>query len=156
MKKRLLFILCLALTVSAFAQTKTITNADLEKYRQKRLQAEKDYAENYKRLGLPSPAELQKQNEQSRRELSELAARLEREKEIYAIQPQPIYVIQNVTVNNRRSNYPYFYNYYPYGFFNFRNPRPKQNIYGTKNIIIRPPQPIRPPIFLNTNPNIRQ
>ena len=149
MKKRLLFILCLALTVSAFAQTKTITNADLEKYREKRLAAEKDYAENYEKLGFPSPAELQKQNEQSRRELSELAARIEQEniqRQIFT--PQPIYVIQNVNVNNRRSNRPYFYNYYPYGFYNFRPTRPNQNIYGTKNITIRPPQPIRPPIFI--------
>ncbi|HMS40609.1 MAG TPA: hypothetical protein PKE69_10305 [Pyrinomonadaceae bacterium] len=50
MNKRLLFILILTFTASAFAQTKTITNADLEKYRQKRLAAEKDYAENYERL----------------------------------------------------------------------------------------------------------
>ncbi len=157
MKNRLLFILCLALASSAFGQIKTITNADLEKYRQKRLQAEKDYRENYERLGFPSPAELQKQNEQSRRELSELAARLEQEEiQRQSIAPSPIYVIQNVTVNQRRSNRPYFYNYYPYGYYNFRFPRPNQQNQGTKTIIINPPQPIRPPIFVQTNPNIRR
>lgn len=155
MKKRLLFILCLALTVSAFAQNKTITNSDLEKYRQKRLQAERDYAENYERLGFPSPSELQKQNEQSRRELSELSERLEQEqiqRQIYT--PQPIFVIQSVTVNNRRANRPYFYNYAPYGFYYFRRQNPANQ--GTKNIIIRPPQPIRPPIFMLNNTKIRQ
>ncbi len=155
MNKRLLFILFLAFTVSAFAQTKTITNADLEKFRQKRLQAEREYAENYERLGLPSPAQLQKQNEQDQREFSELAARLQREKiEREAAKPQQIYLIQNVTVNNRRTVRPLYYNYSPYGFYYFR----RQNLsnQGTKSIIIRQPQPIRQPIFVQTNPNIRR
>ena len=63
----------------ASAQTKTVTNADLEKFRQKRVQAEADYRENYQKLGLPSPEELDKQREQNRRELAELSARLQRE-----------------------------------------------------------------------------
>ncbi len=157
MKKSFLVAICFIFGLAnlAFSQTKTITNADLEKYRQKRLAAEKDYTENYERLGLPSPAELQKQNEQDQRELSELAARLEREKiEREAAKPQPIYLIQNVTVNNRRTVRPLYYNYYPFGFYNFR----RQNLsnQGSKTITIRPPQPIRPPIFVQTNPNIRQ
>jgi len=61
----------------AAAQTKTVTNADLEKFRQKRVQAEKDYRENYQKLGLPSPEELEKQREQNRKELSELSGRLQ-------------------------------------------------------------------------------
>lgn len=58
------------------AQNKVVTNDDLEKYRQKRLAAQKDLRENYERLGFPSPAELDKQIEQSKVERSELAARL--------------------------------------------------------------------------------
>jgi len=81
MKKRLMFILCLSFiaTVSAVAQNRTVTNSDLEKFRQKRLEAERDYRENYARLGFPSPEELEKQIEQSRRERADLSARLRAE-----------------------------------------------------------------------------
>ena len=81
MKKRLLFILCLSFiaTASAVAQNRTVTNSDLEKFRQKRLEAERDYRENYARLGFPSPEELEKQIEQSRRDRAELSARLQAE-----------------------------------------------------------------------------
>ena len=79
MKKRLWFILCLIFVAAnlAVAQTKTVTNADLEKHRQKRLQAEKEYRENYSKLGFPSPEELEKQNEKSRIEREQLSQRLE-------------------------------------------------------------------------------
>jgi hypothetical protein len=72
MKKRLLFIFVLSFIavglVSAQTRrgTKTITNADLEKYRQKRLQSEREYRDNYEKLGFPSPEELQRQRELSR------------------------------------------------------------------------------------------
>ncbi|HXG84229.1 MAG TPA: hypothetical protein VNI84_09395 [Pyrinomonadaceae bacterium] len=81
MKKRLLFILCLFSLASgaAVAQTKTVTNKDLEKFRQKRLQAERDYRENYAKLGFPSPEELKRQREQDRKELAELAERIRQE-----------------------------------------------------------------------------
>jgi len=147
MKKRLLFILCFSLAASAFAQTKTITNADLEKYRQKRLQAEREYAENYERLGLLSPAELEQRRIQSIKERSELAQRLERERleREYYEQQQPVYVIQSVTVNNRRSRSPYFYNYAPYGFYNFNFPRTVPRNQYPKFLTIKPPIPIRTP-----------
>ena len=82
MKKRLLFILSIIISVSgfSFAQTKTITNNSLEKFRQKRLQAERDYRENYERLGFPSPEELAEQIEQDRKELSALSERLRNER----------------------------------------------------------------------------
>lgn len=83
MKKRLLFILCSIFITVGFvsAQTakRTVTNADLEKFRQKRLAAEKSYRDNYERLGFPSPEELEARNEQDRKELSELSARIEKE-----------------------------------------------------------------------------
>lgn len=83
MKKRLLFILCLIFIAVGFvsAQTarKTVTNADLEKFRQKRLANERSYRENYERLGFPSPEELEARNEQDCKELSKLSARIERE-----------------------------------------------------------------------------
>lgn len=69
----------LTTVISVTAQKKTITNADLEKYRQERLRAEKDYRENYEKLGFPSPEELAMRNEQSRIEALELADKLREE-----------------------------------------------------------------------------
>ena len=65
MKRKVLFILCsIFITVSfASAQSakRTVTNTDLEKFKQKRLNAERDLRENYEKLGFPSPEELEKQ-----------------------------------------------------------------------------------------------
>lgn len=81
MKKRLLFILCSIFVAANFAaaQNKTVTNSDLEKFRQKRLEAARDYRENYEKLGFPSPEELERQIEQDKKERSELAGQLRRE-----------------------------------------------------------------------------
>ena len=159
MRKSMLFILSLVFCLGSFAfgQIKTITNADLEKYRQKRLQAEREYLENYERLGLPSPAEIERERVQSNRERAELAQRLEREQlEREANVQQPIYIIQSVTVNNRRTNRPYFYNYSPYGFYNYNFPRNRPSYRNNQMLPIRPPKPIRVPLFLQTNPKIRR
>ena len=64
----------LAFSFSAFAQTKTVTNADLEKFRQKRLQAEREYRENYERLGFPSPEELESKRIADEKELIEYSS----------------------------------------------------------------------------------
>lgn len=82
MKRRLLFILCFILGVGnlAFAQRKTVTNADLEKYRQKRVAAEKDYRENYEKMGFPSPEELDRQIEESRIRNLELSEQFRQER----------------------------------------------------------------------------
>jgi len=64
------------LVSAALAQTRTVTNADLEKYRQARLKAEKDLEERYKEMGFPSPEELRKQAEKDRVEREALARRL--------------------------------------------------------------------------------
>ncbi|MGI8556207.1 MAG: hypothetical protein ACR2LT_07620 [Pyrinomonadaceae bacterium] len=78
MKKQILLILSLSLGISGltFAQaTRTITNADLEKFRQKREQAERDYNENYQRLGMPSPEELKEREAFREAQLAEDADR---------------------------------------------------------------------------------
>lgn len=133
MNKRLLFILVLSFTafVSASAQERrTVTNDDLEKFRQKRLAAERDLRENYQRLGFPSPEELEKQIEQSSRERSELAARLRAEN----LEREQLELQRRRAENEARSfnlqiqNYgagadDNFYNY-PWtggGFFSFPN-----------------------------------
>lgn len=78
MKRRSLFVFGLVIACAGFAvgQARSLTNADLEKYRSARLKAEQDYRDNYARWGFPSPEELDRQREQSRRETFELAARL--------------------------------------------------------------------------------
>ncbi len=82
MKRQILWILCIVFGVSgaAFAQAKTVTNADLAKFKEKRVKAEKELRENYRELGFPSPEELRIQNEQSAKELSELSDKLRNER----------------------------------------------------------------------------
>ncbi len=82
MKKRLLFILCLIVGSgdAALAQTRTVTNADLEKFRQARVAAERDLRENYERLGFPSPEELEKQSEERQTEFEDVALQLRQER----------------------------------------------------------------------------
>jgi len=132
MKKRLWFILIFSFiaAVSASAQTRAVTNDNLEKFRQKRLAAERDLRENYERLGFPSPAELERQIEQSRVERGELAARLAAEN----LERERLGLERQRAENEARSrnyqtgNQNYsprddddFYNYLGNGFFSFPN-----------------------------------
>jgi hypothetical protein len=128
MKRYSIFVLGFIFLCSGLvlAQTRTVTNADLEKYRQQRLQAEKDLRENYLQMGFPSPEEIRKQNEESRRELNEYADRL-KELRLYRESLNREYIenqyTQTPTPNNGgftdygRRYAPYFY----YG--NYRNRR---------------------------------
>jgi TolA-binding protein len=161
MKKRILLILSLIFSVAAvaLAQTKTVTNADLEKFRQKRLEAERDYRENYAKLGFPSPQELEKQIAEEQRELGELsdrlrAERLERER-TEALKAQIDWLAsqnnsqQSQTTTRVERNY--FYGVAPY-FYYYNLPRYRPNYnrrkrYWRSNNLppIRPPKPIRPP-----------
>lgn len=81
MKQRSLFVFCLIVGLAGFAasQTKSVTNADLEKYRQERLRAEREYSENYAKWGFPSPQELKRRQEQSRIETDKLWEKLRAE-----------------------------------------------------------------------------
>ncbi len=91
-----------AFVCSGVAQTRTVTNADLEKFKAKRIAAEKDLRENYARLGFPSPEELEKQNAQSQKERFALfeklqAARIERER----IEAERQRIIYESTIRNQ-------------------------------------------------------
>lgn len=71
--------------VAGLAQTRTVTNFELEKFQQQRLTAEREYRENYKRLGFPSPEELDKQRDEDMKARVALAyqlrqARIEKER----------------------------------------------------------------------------
>ena len=67
---------CVCLSVGAFGQRPTVTNLDLEKYRIERMMADKEYRENYARLGFPSPEELERQRQDDQAARVELAERL--------------------------------------------------------------------------------
>jgi len=77
MKQRVLFFLCVMVASAGFAnaQGKTVTNADLDKFKQKRLQAEKDLKEYYSKIGLTAE-DLAKQGAAEAKERTELSARL--------------------------------------------------------------------------------
>jgi hypothetical protein len=70
MRRSILLLLSLIFVTAslAAAQTarKTVTNDDLEKYRQARVQAEADYKANYKKLGMPSPEDLERMEAERR------------------------------------------------------------------------------------------
>jgi hypothetical protein len=134
MKRNLLFFVVF-LSVAAgsvVGQTRTVTNADLEKFRQERLKAEKDYRENYARLGFPSPEELQRRSEQSSKETSELAAkfRTEERQRFDAERNRRAARYGNVLLlNTPRQGYssPYFYGFPVYGNFYSRGARGRRN-----------------------------
>ena len=73
----LCFVLATAFAISG--QSKVVTNADLDAYKQKRITAERDYRDNYVRLGLPSPEELERRREQSRIETERISIKLRAE-----------------------------------------------------------------------------
>src|SRR5687768_3991702 len=104
MKRRSLFIFCLILVSAGFALSQqTVTNAQLEKYRQQRLNAERDYRENYERLGLSSPEELDRRREESRAQTEELSAKLRAERlERERIQAQREAELVRATLFNRQ------------------------------------------------------
>lgn len=79
-KSLLLLSFILALSAGALAQTRTITNEDLEKYRQRRLEAERQYRENYERLGFPSPEELERRRIEDEKALIEYSQQLQYER----------------------------------------------------------------------------
>jgi len=81
MKTRYLFSLFIVVSVilSVSAQTRSVTNADLQSYQQSRLNAEREYLENYERLGMPSPEEIDRRLEQSRKVTEQLSAKLREE-----------------------------------------------------------------------------
>ena len=56
-----IFALIAGAVVFADGQTGTVTNADLEKFRAKRVAAEQELRQKYAELGFPGPAELERQ-----------------------------------------------------------------------------------------------
>ncbi len=80
MKHGFVLVLIAVATTALSAQTKTVTNADLERFRDKRLQSEREYRQNYEELGFPSPEELERQRKESVIDRERLAERLRDER----------------------------------------------------------------------------
>src|SRR5437667_6853686 len=76
----LLGFILLAAGINVAAQRKTVTNSDLERYRQQRVQADTDLRENYARLGFAAPEVRERQNAESQKKLLQLSARLRAER----------------------------------------------------------------------------
>ncbi len=79
---RSLFVFCLIVgsSVAVFSQVKTVTNLDLETYKQDRLKAETELRENYAKLGFSSPEERERRNAESAKAAAELSAKLRAER----------------------------------------------------------------------------
>lgn len=81
MIQRPFFVFCVIFLFAGFLSAqRTVTNSDLEKYKQQRLEADKEYHDNYQRLGMPSPEELEKRREASRAETERLYDKLRAER----------------------------------------------------------------------------
>lgn len=73
------------LVMDAQRAARTVTNAELAKFRDRRLAAEQEYRDNYQRLGMPSPEDLAEMRDRDMDDRIELAdqlrrARLEKER----------------------------------------------------------------------------
>jgi hypothetical protein len=116
--KYLFFVFLIALTaIAVTAQVKPVTNADLDKYRLDRERAEREYRENYAKLGFPSPEELARRREKSNLESQEFARtlraeRLEMERLDAERQRASVYY-RYVPVDTWQQDgyYPYFWSY---------------------------------------------
>lgn len=172
MKYLIFSSLFLISTLSAFAQTRTVTNADLEKYRQARVKAEREYRENYQRLGMPSPEELRRRNEESARKMTELSERLRLEEaenerlntfrqQSEAVQRQSFYY---ALPNNQIYYVPnYLYGYPSSGYYNngYQNRVFRQNyqkydnatrLWSFTNIQTNAPRYVNPRLIIKPPP----
>lgn len=127
------FVLTLVslLSIGTFAQKKVVTNDDLEKYRQRRLQTEAEYDREAARRGLPSREELAEREERRQKFLTEFSQKAEAEQaqaqnywqsqafalrtEIAAVEAEINYVRARVGEIPAPQTY-YAVGYLPYGY----------------------------------------
>jgi hypothetical protein len=131
--------ICLFLGAGAALMAQdTVTNSDLEAFRQKRLAAEKRYRENYERLGMPSPDELERRRVANLKETEELSNKLRNERlerEAWAAEMERRRILQQRLILESGPTYiignqPYYgggYYYYP----NYRGRRFYRPLRGT-------------------------
>ena len=132
MKEKILILLCLSFltALSVSAQTKTVTNSDLTKFRSQRLSAEKELRENYEKLGFPSPEELRQRQEKNRVETEELSAKLRAERierEKLAAEMKRAEVLRLLSITPVRDYYPsptggFYGGFISSGYYNHYSP----------------------------------
>lgn len=129
------FLTCLFLSGAVLAQTLSVSNSDLSKFRDRRISAEKEYRENYLRLGMPSPEQIEKDRIAYIANTQELSARLRREAiEREAREAALIYesAVQRQTEHWPRTiggpvvAVPYFSGYYTSYGYRYQSQRPRQ------------------------------
>ena len=141
------FALFAGVVVHSNAQSAPVTNADLEKYRAKRVAAEEELRQKYAEMGFPGPAELERQRNKDywdkielgeklqaqRHELEKLEAeRAERERLVRIAAEASIAAAaaqQKEVVVERQDNTGYLWGYYVLGNrrYPWRSPYPYGN-----------------------------
>lgn len=117
MIQRLLFVFCVIFVfVGSVAAQRSVTNADLENYKQARLEAARDYRENYEPLGMPSPEELERRREASRLETEKLYDKLRAER-LEAERLRAIQAAANAQIVTSTQFVPYGVPYYNGGSY---------------------------------------
>lgn len=105
-------LFCLTAVLSVSAQVRTVTNIDLEKYRQQRLQQETDYRENYAKRGMPSPEEIDQVLAERKVNMERLADSLRNERLVSEQLQTQLAIAQqqaNLTYGSAGNYYPPFY-----------------------------------------------
>ncbi|MBC7795280.1 MAG: hypothetical protein H7Z37_00240 [Pyrinomonadaceae bacterium] len=131
-RETILLLVVLMLASRVAAQTKVVTNADLEKFRQKRVQNDLDYDRKVKENGFPSRPELERRETERQKGLREFAANAQTKltnaenywqaqaveliEQIAQINAEINYIQANVNQNPARQIYST--GYLPYGFYN--------------------------------------
>jgi hypothetical protein len=90
--------------VSLGQQVPTITNSTLKEFKQKRLAAERDYRENYDKMGFPSPEELERQRQEdltARMEISDQLRQARYEEQRLALERQRV-ELEAIRIDNDR------------------------------------------------------
>ena len=98
------FFFLLAMATFAVAQVPTVDNFTLEKYQKQRVAAQRDYEQNYARMGFPSPEELDRQREadmNARLQLADQLRQARHEQQRIDIQSRGL-DIQAASIENER------------------------------------------------------
>jgi hypothetical protein len=123
----LFLVFMLAASVVVSAQTRTVTNNDLKKYKTERERAERELREDYQRLGLPSPEERAARLRNSR--IAQENARRAAEEVTISAQP-PVQAIVVVESGQPVYYYPWQGGWYRYpGSYMGGRRLPQQNGY---------------------------
>ena len=104
-----LVFMFLAAAIAVSAQKRTVTNADLERYKAERTRGEEALQQEYARKGI-SPEEVARRNKESQKEMIELSAKLQAQRlEAERLDAQRLAAEQAAAVNRQSANGQYYY-----------------------------------------------